>query len=63
MDHAYLFISAARGGRCVAVIGSAQADVGRIAYEVTVTIKRVDQCPGTLPRQHSGRNSESAASA
>jgi predicted regulator of Ras-like GTPase activity (Roadblock/LC7/MglB family) len=42
MDAAFLFITAAGEGGCLAVVSSARADVGLIAYEMAMLIKRVN---------------------
>lgn len=40
MDAGFLFVSAAGQGTCLAVLSSADADVGLIAYEMAVLIRR-----------------------
>jgi predicted regulator of Ras-like GTPase activity (Roadblock/LC7/MglB family) len=50
MDTAFLFISAAGQGSCLAVLASAAADAGLIAYEMAVLVKRVGQHLTTYPR-------------
>lgn len=41
MEHGFLFVTAAGEGSCLAVLADGQADVGLIAYEMAVTVRRV----------------------
>jgi len=41
MDEAFLFVTAAGAGACLAVLTRAQADVGLIAYEMALLVTRV----------------------
>jgi predicted regulator of Ras-like GTPase activity (Roadblock/LC7/MglB family) len=50
MDHAFLFVTAAGSGACLAVLAGSNADVGMIAYEMAMLVKRVGQHMSTLPR-------------
>jgi predicted regulator of Ras-like GTPase activity (Roadblock/LC7/MglB family) len=50
MDHAFLFVTAAGSGACLAVLAASDADVGMIAYEMAMLVKRVGQHMSTLPR-------------
>jgi predicted regulator of Ras-like GTPase activity (Roadblock/LC7/MglB family) len=50
MEHAFLFVSAAGHGACMAVLAEAGADVGLIAYEMAMLIRRVGQHLATVPR-------------
>jgi predicted regulator of Ras-like GTPase activity (Roadblock/LC7/MglB family) len=50
MDHAFLFVTAAGSGACLAVLAGSDADVGMIAYEMAMLVKRVGQHISTLPR-------------
>ncbi|MGI5121179.1 roadblock/LC7 domain-containing protein [Marinactinospora thermotolerans] len=50
MEHAYLFVTAAGEGACLAVLASEDADVGLVAYEMNMRIKRVGQFLSTAPR-------------
>jgi len=43
MDHAFLFITAAGKGACLAVLCAADADIGVIAYEMAMLVARVGQ--------------------
>ncbi len=54
MEHAFLFVTAAGQGSCLAVLAPAKADVGLVAYEMAVLVKRlgphllVEPRPGAL---------------
>jgi predicted regulator of Ras-like GTPase activity (Roadblock/LC7/MglB family) len=50
MEHAFLFVTAAGHGACMAVLASADADVGLIAYEMAMLVRRVGQHLATVPR-------------
>ncbi|HLU95359.1 MAG TPA: roadblock/LC7 domain-containing protein [Thermobifida alba] len=50
MEHAYLFVTAAGEGACLAVLADEQADVGMIAYEMNTRIKQVGQFLTSAPR-------------
>lgn len=50
MDAAFLFVMSAGQGTCLAVLGAADADVGIIAYEMTVLVKRVGEHLAANPR-------------
>src|SRR5256714_10011946 len=41
MENAFLFVTAAGEGSCLAVLSPAHADVGLIAYEMAILVKRV----------------------
>ncbi|HEV2375012.1 MAG TPA: roadblock/LC7 domain-containing protein [Streptosporangiaceae bacterium] len=41
MDNAFLFVTAAGEGSCLAVLSPASADLGLIAYEMAALVKRV----------------------
>ncbi|GAA3423535.1 roadblock/LC7 domain-containing protein [Streptosporangium sandarakinum] len=51
MESAFLFVTAAGQGTCLAVLSSSDADVGHIAYEMAMLVKRVGPHISTLPRQ------------
>jgi predicted regulator of Ras-like GTPase activity (Roadblock/LC7/MglB family) len=53
MESAFLFVTAAGQGTCLAVLSTADADVGHIAYEMAMLVKRVGQHIATHPRQGS----------
>ncbi|QMV20777.1 roadblock/LC7 domain-containing protein [Streptomyces sp. SCUT-3] len=41
MDEAFLFVTAAGDGSCLAVMADSDSDVGQVAYEMTLLVKRV----------------------
>src|SRR5919197_3453144 len=50
LDDAFLFVTAAGDGSCLAVLADAHADIGQIAYEMTLLVKRVGAHRGSAPR-------------
>jgi predicted regulator of Ras-like GTPase activity (Roadblock/LC7/MglB family) len=50
MESAFLFVTAAGEGSCLAVLASASVDAGLVAYEMTVLVKRVGEHLGVSPR-------------
>jgi predicted regulator of Ras-like GTPase activity (Roadblock/LC7/MglB family) len=50
MDRAFLFVTAAGQGSCLAVLAAADTDAGLVAYEMTVLVKRVGEHLGVDPR-------------
>jgi predicted regulator of Ras-like GTPase activity (Roadblock/LC7/MglB family) len=50
MEQAFLFVTAAGHGACMAVLADAEADVGLIAYEMAMLVRRVGQHLATMPR-------------
>ncbi|WP_340384143.1 roadblock/LC7 domain-containing protein [Streptomyces sp. SS7] len=42
-DEALLFVTAAGSGSCLCVLSGAQADMGQIAYEMTLLVSRVGE--------------------
>jgi predicted regulator of Ras-like GTPase activity (Roadblock/LC7/MglB family) len=54
MEEAFLFVTAAGQGSCLAVLSPADADVGLIAYEMAMLVKRVGQHMSAHPRQVGG---------
>jgi predicted regulator of Ras-like GTPase activity (Roadblock/LC7/MglB family) len=50
METAFLFITAAGQGSCLAVLSSSAADAGLIAYEMAVLVKRIGQHLTAYPR-------------
>lgn len=50
MESAFLFVTAAGQGTCLAVMSSSDADVGHIAYEMAMLVKRVGQHLTSNPR-------------
>jgi predicted regulator of Ras-like GTPase activity (Roadblock/LC7/MglB family) len=50
MEHAFLFVTAAGQGTCLAVLGEQDADVGLIAYEMNLLVKQVGSVLNAAPR-------------
>lgn len=50
LDEAFLFVTAAGDGSCLAVFSDADSDIGRVAYEMTLLVKRVGAHLGAAPR-------------
>ena len=50
MDASFLFVTAAGDGSCLAVLSDADSDVGQVAYEMTLLVKRVGVHLGAAPR-------------
>lgn len=50
MDHAFLFVIAAGRGACLAVLATELADVGLVAYEMNILLKRVGVHMSAAPR-------------
>jgi uncharacterized protein len=50
MESAFLFVTAAGAGSCLAVLSPASADVGLIAYEMALLVKRVGMHLSVNPR-------------
>jgi predicted regulator of Ras-like GTPase activity (Roadblock/LC7/MglB family) len=50
MDAAFLFVTAAGDGSCLAVLAGSGVDAGLVAYEMTVLVKRVGEHLGVSPR-------------
>ncbi|MET7937405.1 roadblock/LC7 domain-containing protein [Streptomyces sp. NPDC005322] len=50
LDDAFLFVTAAGDGSCLAVLADADSDVGQVAYEMTLLVKRVGAHLGSAPR-------------
>ncbi len=50
LDDAFLFVTAAGDGSCLAVLSDADSDVGLVAYEMTLLVKRVGVHLGAAPR-------------
>ncbi|WP_017606020.1 roadblock/LC7 domain-containing protein [Nocardiopsis alkaliphila] len=51
MERSYLFVTAAGEGACLAVLAAEDADVGLVAYEMNLRVKRVGQFLTAAPRQ------------
>lgn len=50
LEDAFLFVTAAGDGSCLAVLSDADSDVGQVAYEMTLLVKRVGIHLGAAPR-------------
>ena len=50
MEYGYLFVIAAGNGTCLSVLANESADVGLIAYEMSMLVVRAGQHMGTSPR-------------
>jgi predicted regulator of Ras-like GTPase activity (Roadblock/LC7/MglB family) len=50
MERTFLFVMAARQGSCLAVLTAADVDVGLVAYEAAMLVKRVGPHLETPPR-------------
>ncbi|MEW1718101.1 roadblock/LC7 domain-containing protein [Streptomyces sp. NPDC093109] len=50
-DDALLFVTAAGEGSCLCVLTTAEADVGQVAYEMTLLVNRVGEHLGVPARQ------------
>lgn len=50
MEYAYLFVTSAGLGACLAVLAEDKADVGMIAYEMNLLVKRVGVYLASAPR-------------
>jgi predicted regulator of Ras-like GTPase activity (Roadblock/LC7/MglB family) len=50
MERAFLFVTAAGQGTCLAVLGEQDADVGLIAYEMNLLVKQVGSVLNAPPR-------------
>jgi predicted regulator of Ras-like GTPase activity (Roadblock/LC7/MglB family) len=50
MENAFLFVTAAGEGSCLAVLAGANVDAGLVAYEMTILVKRVGEHMGVSPR-------------
>ncbi|MET9359678.1 roadblock/LC7 domain-containing protein [Streptomyces sp. NPDC006632] len=50
-DEGVLFVTAAGDGSCLCVLSSAEADIGQIAYEMTLLVNRVGEHLSVAARQ------------
>jgi predicted regulator of Ras-like GTPase activity (Roadblock/LC7/MglB family) len=50
MENAFLVVTAAGAGSCLAVLAEAEADLGLLAYEMNLLVKRVGTYLSTQPR-------------
>jgi predicted regulator of Ras-like GTPase activity (Roadblock/LC7/MglB family) len=56
MEQAFLFVTAASNGSCLAVWSTSDADIGLIAYEMALLVERFGQIPATAPRPAASRS-------
>lgn len=54
MEAAFLFVTAAGSGACLAVLAGSDADVGVIAYEMAMLVTRVGEYLSAEPRDLGG---------
>ena len=54
LESAFLFVTAAGDGACLAVLSEGDAQIGLIAYEMTRLVKRVRRHLATAPRPAGG---------
>ncbi|MEV6603780.1 roadblock/LC7 domain-containing protein [Kutzneria sp. NPDC051319] len=59
MEHAFLFVTAAGRGACLAVLAVESADVGLIAYEMNLLVKQVGVYLSSAPRNPEAATAES----
>ncbi|MEW2395262.1 roadblock/LC7 domain-containing protein [Streptomyces sp. NPDC046862] len=50
-DEAVLFVTAAGEGSCLCVLSAAEADIGQVAYEMTLLVNRVGEHLGVDARR------------
>ncbi|SDJ41584.1 roadblock/LC7 domain-containing protein [Streptomyces indicus] len=50
-DEAVLYVMAAGEGSCLCVLSTAEADIGQVAYEMTLLVNRVGEHLGVEARQ------------
>ena len=50
MESEFLFVTSAGEGSCLAVLAASSADVGLVAYEMAVLVKRVGEHLAVTPR-------------
>jgi predicted regulator of Ras-like GTPase activity (Roadblock/LC7/MglB family) len=50
LEDAFLFVTAAGDGSCLAVLADAEADIGQVAYEMTLLVRKVGSHLSTAPR-------------
>jgi predicted regulator of Ras-like GTPase activity (Roadblock/LC7/MglB family) len=50
LEDAFLFVTAAGDGSCLAVLADAEADIGQVAYEMTLLVRKVGPHLSTAPR-------------
>ncbi len=50
MDNAFLVVTAAGRGACLALLAEAEADMGMVAYQMNLMVKRVGTAMSSEPR-------------
>jgi predicted regulator of Ras-like GTPase activity (Roadblock/LC7/MglB family) len=50
LDHAFLVVTAAGSGACLALVAAETADIGMIAYEMNLLVKKVGTYLAAKPR-------------
>jgi predicted regulator of Ras-like GTPase activity (Roadblock/LC7/MglB family) len=50
MDHAFLLVTAAGAGACIAMLAGEEADLGMLAYETNLLVSQVGAALSTAPR-------------
>jgi predicted regulator of Ras-like GTPase activity (Roadblock/LC7/MglB family) len=50
MDHAYLLVTAAGAGACIAMLAGEEADLGMLAYETNLLVSQVSAALSAAPR-------------
>jgi len=50
LDHAFLVVTAAGSGACLALLASSEADIGMIAYEMNLMVKKLGKYLVAQPR-------------
>ncbi|MEU5030562.1 roadblock/LC7 domain-containing protein [Streptomyces milbemycinicus] len=51
LESCFLFVTGAGRGACLAILGEADIDVGLVAYEMNLIVKRVGEYLAAAPRQ------------
>ncbi|GAA3649898.1 roadblock/LC7 domain-containing protein [Streptomyces iranensis] len=51
LENLFLFVSGAGKGACLAILGGSEIDVGLVAYEMNLIVKRVGDYLAAAPRQ------------
>lgn len=54
LEHAYFVVTAAGAGTCLALLASENADMGMVAYEMTLMVKQVGAHLVAAPRSPNG---------
>lgn len=62
MEHGYLLVMAAGRGACLALFTEPDADLGLVAYEMNLLVKRVGAALAAMPRNPKGEQVDAKAS-